>query len=868
MKRLLTLLALVLCSCAETFVGEEVARPNNENLPDLTAAFAEDETRTYVENNKYLRWHEDDRLTAFYGNTLNRQYKFNGATGDNSGTFSLVPSGELGTGNAFDHIYALYPYNADAHITDEGVISLTLPAEQNYAENSFGRGANTMLAVTENLEDTFLAFKNACGYLKIKLYNAEGATIKSIEVKGNSGERLAGAATATIAFGEAPVLAMVDDATTSVTLNCGEGVALGTTAETATEFWIVLPATTFAEGLTITATDTEGGVFEKSTTNEVIIERNAIQPMAAVKVECINSMPSIPNDEIWYTATQKCSVMNNSYNDSYGANLVIDKCVWDEDTGKGIIKFDGPINRIKSEAFITSSDYITSITLPESIIEIKYRAFVNCKNLKEINIPNGVTTIGISAFAGCSSLTSIKIPQGITTIRESLFSGCKNLTEILLPNSLTSIEASAFSECQSLENIKLPENLTSLGNSAFYRCSKLQSISIPDGVTTIGTNTFYLCWSLETLTIGKGVVLIDKNATYNCSKLKEVYCTALIPPALYFYDGYDSAFPFNNDLNMKIYVPHTSYDTYMQYTSYTSAYCSQINWSRYQRFIEAYDFENGEVVLPEPKPAANEIWYTTTDSEMAELAYAVTNNINPAPTQSYRDDIGCYVVTFSEECYDSSGLTNPRGFSLFDNNSKNKIKTLQFSNGDRLFDNFVNDVGAWGASEMTSLEEINIPDNVTYIRERLFSYLFDLKRVIIGSNVTSIESGAFEGCRGITSITLPENLESIGSLALWDTGITELIIPDKVQTLYTGNVPRSVVSLTIGYSVTNVKEDVWTTRDLSVVYCKPTTPPDNLKFLFYDIDRDMTVYVPTNSVDAYRTILDQYDRVTVEEYDF
>ena len=277
--------------------------------------------------------------------------------------------------------------------------------------------------------------------------------------------------------------------------------------------------------------------------------------------------------------------------------------------------------------------------------------------------------------------------------------------------------------------------------------------------------------------------------------------------------------------------------------------------------------DSGEIV-PIAKPAANEIWYTTTDGEMAELAYAVTNNINPAPTQSYRDDIGCYVVTFSEECYGSSGLTNPCGFSLFDDNSKNKIKTLQFSNGDRLFDNFVNDVGAWKASEMTSLEEINIPDNVTYIRERLFSYLFDLKRVIIGSNVTSIEAGAFEGCRGITSITLPENLESIGSLVLWDTGIIELIIPDKVQTLYTGNVPRSVVSLTIGYSVTNLKEDVWTTRDLSVVYCKPTTPPDNLKFLFYEIDRDMTVYVPTNSVDAYRTILDQYDRVTVKEYDF
>ena len=307
MKRLLTLLALVLCSCAETFVGEEIARSNGENLPDLTAAFAEDETRTYVENDKYLRWHEDDRLTAFYGTTLNRQYKFNGATGDNSGTFSLVPSGELGTGNTFDHIYAVYPYNETATITDAGEISLTLPAVQTYAENSFGRGANTMIAVTENLEDTFLAFKNACGYLKLKLYNAEGATIKSIEVKGNNGEKLAGAATATIAFGEAPQLTIAEAATTSVTLDCGDGVALGTTAETATEFWIVLPTTTFADGLTITVVYTNGGSFEKSTSNEVIIERNAIQPMATFE------LPPKPID-LAMNGTANCYIISSAGN--------------------------------------------------------------------------------------------------------------------------------------------------------------------------------------------------------------------------------------------------------------------------------------------------------------------------------------------------------------------------------------------------------------------------------------------------------------------------------------------------------------------------------------------------------------------------
>ena len=140
-------LLILFCGCS-TF-EEHVTITIDEDLKDLYASFDED-TRTYVENNKYLRWHEDDRLTIFYGNTLNRQYKLNGAADDNSATFSFVPSEESGIENSFNNIYALYPYNPDVRITEEGVITLTLPTAQTYAENSFGRGANTMFAVTEN----------------------------------------------------------------------------------------------------------------------------------------------------------------------------------------------------------------------------------------------------------------------------------------------------------------------------------------------------------------------------------------------------------------------------------------------------------------------------------------------------------------------------------------------------------------------------------------------------------------------------------------------------------------------------------------------------------------------------------------------
>ena len=73
---------------------------------------------------------------------------------------------------------------------------------------------------------------------------------------------------------------------------------------------------------------------------------------------------------------------------------------------------------------------LTSITIPDNIVEIWYCAFEGCSSLSSITIPNGVTSIGDGAFSGCSGLMSVTIPDSVTWIGEYAFYGCTSLTSI------------------------------------------------------------------------------------------------------------------------------------------------------------------------------------------------------------------------------------------------------------------------------------------------------------------------------------------------------------------------------------------------------------------------------------------------------
>ncbi len=71
-----------------------------------------------------------------------------------------------------------------------------------------------------------------------------------------------------------------------------------------------------------------------------------------------------------------------------------------------------PILGISGQAFEGCTD-ITSVSIPDSVVEIEYNAFKGCTSLKSVKMSASVQYIGDEAFKDCTSLTDITLPDGV-----------------------------------------------------------------------------------------------------------------------------------------------------------------------------------------------------------------------------------------------------------------------------------------------------------------------------------------------------------------------------------------------------------------------------------------------------------------------
>ena len=84
----------------------------------------------------------------------------------------------------------------------------------------------------------------------------------------------------------------------------------------------------------------------------------------------------------------------------------------------------------------------------------------------------------------------------------------------------------------------------------------------------------------------------------------------------------------------------------------------------------------------------------------------------------------------------------------------------------------------------TGLTSITIPSSVTSLGDYCFPGCSGLTSITIPSSVTSLGDGCFQDCSGLTSITIPSSVTSLGDFCFQGcSGLTSITIPSSVTSL-------------------------------------------------------------------------------------
>ena len=501
---------------------------------------------------------------------------------------------------------------------------------------------------------------------------------------------------------------------------------------------------------------------------------------------------------------------------------------------------------------------LTSVTIPNSVTSIGNYAFWNCSGLTSVTIPNSVTSIGNYAFSYCSSLTSLSVEAGntvydsrnncnaiIETSTNTLIFGCQNTT---IPNSVTSIGDWAFSGCSGLTSVTIGNSVTSIGFGAFYGCTGLTSViwNAKNYADFASNNTpFYADYDKEwgyqiqfdlrpqitSFTFGNEVEYIPANLCNGMSNLTSV----TIPNSVTNIGG--SAFSGCSSLT-SVTIPN-SVTSIGDYAFYRCSGLTSVTIPNSVTSIEYSAFS-----------------YCTGLTSM-EAPAGFFDVINEKNSWMYYTKILNHVTVNGGELTENALLFINRSYKTLQTLDVSGVTNTEFA--DEAFKGYYN------------LQQLVLPEGLQKVSYMMVAGCKNLHSINIPASVEEIGQSAFEDCRSLQSITFgganpapgrfnapaasASQLRRIGNWAFYNAHeLQNLEIPEGVTEIGDGAFYGCTYleEMVLPSSVQSIGDNCFALcAKLTKITCNAVTPPTIQAKTFYDVKRQIPVYVPDEAVSAY-----------------
>lgn len=413
---------------------------------------------------------------------------------------------------------------------------------------------------------------------------------------------------------------------------------------------------------------------------------------------------------------------------------------------------DSKLLGIKNGVF-QKKDTLTSITIPDSVMIITNTAFRGCKKLASIDMPNTVTRIDSLAFSDCS-LEEIKLSSSLKEINGYTFAGC-NLSTIEIPDEVTYIGRGAFEDCKYLKYVKLPQNLEIISDEAFSGCERLADIQIPDRVFKVGNDAFASANCLSRLNADEyGSFYLDGILIKSQGDVSDIIVkegTTAIAAGVFTGRKKLYTVKLPNDLlgiGEKAFAEcdNLSYVNFPENLKYIGA-----------KALTGTDISDAK--LPEGLELCSNAFYDCKN---------LTNVILPSALSSVGDTVFRNTPWMESLNMDEYGCIYADYILLScEGNSANLI----IRPGTKI-------IAAYAAANCSAIENIEFPEGLLVIGGRAFSGCMNIKQVTLPKSLKTLQGLAFFP-QEIEAINLPEGLETLGDLP-FVCSAKEIIVPKSV----------------------------------------------------------------------------------------